>query len=126
MTIKKNKLPRWDLKDLYHDPASKKLDFDFKKCRRDANAFHKRYFGNVAELSGDELVGAVQLYEKIDQLIARIMSYAQLCHSTDVLSTETSRFYQTTQETLTEISAQLVFFKIELKTCFFWHKIENI
>ena len=114
MTIKKNKLPRWDLKDLYHDPASKKLDFDFKKCRRDANAFHKRYFGNVAELSGDELVGAVQLYEKIDQLIARIMSYAQLCHSTDVLSTETSRFYQTTQETLTEISAQLVFFKIEL------------
>tara|TARA_A100001037_G_scaffold81756_1_gene73842 strand:- start:659 stop:2431 length:1773 start_codon:yes stop_codon:yes gene_type:complete len=114
MTTKKDKLPRWDLKDLYHDPASKKLDFDFKKCRRDANAFHKRYFGKIAELSGDELVGAVQLYEKIDQLIARMMSYAQLCHSTDVLSTEISRFYQTTQETLTEISAQLVFFKIEL------------
>ena len=42
------------------------------------------------------------------------MSYAQLVHAGDVADPEISRFYQTMQERVTDISANLVFFTLEI------------
>ena len=109
-----SKLPHWDLKDLYTSPESETLKIDLAKARKDAAAFHKNYFGKIIKLSGNEIGDAIGSYENIDERLSRIMSYAQLLHSGDVTSPEISRFFQTTREAITEISAKLVFFILEL------------
>jgi oligoendopeptidase F len=107
-------LPEWDLSDLYAGPDSRALKDDLEKAAKQAKAFHKKYFTKVGGLGGSALGKAVAAYEAIDERLARIMSYAQLLHAGNVADAEISRFYQTTQERVTDISAHLVFFTLEL------------
>ncbi|NKB19350.1 MAG: M3 family oligoendopeptidase [Alphaproteobacteria bacterium] len=107
-------LPRWNLKDLYPGPNSTALKKDLAKAKKDSTAFHKKYFGKTGKLSGIALGGAVKAYEKIDETLSRVMSYAQLVHAADVADPEIARFYQTTQEAVTDIAAHLVFFTLEI------------
>ena len=111
---KKQKLPTWDLKDLYPGINSAALKKDLAKAKKDSAAFHKKYFGKIGKLSGKTLGAGVKSYEKIDEMLSRIMSYAQLVHAADVADPEIGRFYQTTQEAVTEIAAHLVFFTLEV------------
>jgi oligoendopeptidase F len=108
------KLPEWDLKDLYPGPDSKAFKSDMASVGRKAKAFHKKYFSKVAKLSGPALGKAVADYEAIDETLSRIMSYAQLVHAGNVADPEIGRFYGTTQEQATDISAHLVFFPLEI------------
>tara|TARA_B100000676_G_scaffold244708_1_gene246910 strand:+ start:23518 stop:25299 length:1782 start_codon:yes stop_codon:yes gene_type:complete len=110
----KKKLPTWDLKDLYAGPKSNVLKRDLTSAKKDSAAFHKKYFGKIGKLSGNALGSAVQAYEIIDETLSRIMSYAQLVHAGNVADPEIGRFYQTTQETVTDIAAHLVFFTLEI------------
>src|SRR5690606_34992599 len=93
---------------------SKALKDDLDKAEKQARAFHKNFFTKVGALDGAKLGKAVASYEAIDELISRIMSYAQLLHAGNVTDPEIARFYQTTQERVTDISAHLVFFTLEL------------
>ena len=111
---KKQQLPTWDLKDLYPGPNSAALKKDLAKAKKDSVAFHKKHFGKIGKLSGNALGAAVKSYEKIDEILSRIMSYAQLVHAADVADPEVGRFYQTTQEAVTDIAAHLVFFTLEI------------
>ncbi|MEE8333346.1 MAG: oligoendopeptidase F, partial [Alphaproteobacteria bacterium] len=108
------KLPEWDLVDLYPATDAKQLTRDLTRAERDARGFHRRYFGKVAKLDGNALGKAVAAFEKIDELLSGIMSYAQLVHAGDVADPEIGRFYQTTQEKVTAIAAHLVFFTLEI------------
>ena len=111
---KKQQLPTWDLKDLYPGPNSAALKKDLAKAKKDSVAFHKKHFGKIGKLSGNALGAAVKSYEKIDEILSRIMSYAQLVHAGDVADPEVGRFYQTTQEAVTDIAAHLVFVTLEI------------
>lgn len=111
---KKQHLPTWDLKDLYPGPNSAALKKDLAKAKKDSADFHKKYFGKTGKLSGNALGAAVKSYEKIDETLSKIMSYAQLVHAADVADPEIGRFYQTTQEAVTDIAAHLVFFTLEI------------
>lgn len=107
-------LPEWDLKDLYPDPNSKTLKKDMASVERKAKAFHKKYFSKVTKLGGPALGRAVAEYEAIDEILSRIMSYAQLVHAGNVADPAIGQFYGTTQERATDISAHLVFFPLEI------------
>jgi oligoendopeptidase F len=107
-------LPEWDLSDLYPAPDSKALKDDLDKAEKQAKVFHRYYFTKVSGLDGTTLGKAVAAYEAIDERLARVMSYAQLLHAGNVTDPEIARFYQTTQERVTDISAHLVFFTLEL------------
>jgi len=111
---KKQHLPTWDLKDLYPGPNSAALKKDLAKAKKDSADFHRKYFGKIGKLSGNALGAAVKSYEKIDETLSKIMSYAQLVHAADVADPEIGRFYQTTQEAVTDIAAHLVFFTLEI------------
>ncbi len=111
---KKQHLPTWDLKDLYPGPNSAVLKKDLAKAKKDSADFHKKYFGKIGKLSGNALGAAVKSYEKIDETLSKIMSYAQLVHAADVADPEIGRFYQTMQEAVTDIAAHLVFFALEI------------
>ncbi|MBU2091632.1 MAG: M3 family oligoendopeptidase, partial [Alphaproteobacteria bacterium] len=61
-----------------------------------------------------DLGAAVAEYERIDEILSRVSSYAQLVHSGDMSDPEVGRFYQSVVERVTDISTQLVFFTLEL------------
>ncbi len=107
-------LPTWDLADLYPGPDSPELAQDLEAARASATAFEQRYAGRLAALDGAALGDAIAEYEAIEEILGRIMSYASLLHAGAMDDPEVGRFFQTTSEQVTEISAHTVFFTLEL------------
>lgn len=107
-------LPEWDLADLYPATDSAELSADLEKAARESRAFSDRYKGKLAGLSGDALGAAIVKYEEIDEIMGRIMSYAQLVYAGNVSDPEIGRFYQSMQEQVNDISADVLFFSLEL------------
>ena len=107
-------LPEWDLTDLYHDRDCEPLAADLDRAATDAKAFHKRYRGAVADLDGTALGAAIAAYEAIDEVLGRIMSYAHLVYAGNVSDPEIGRFYQTMQEKVNAITADTLFFTLEI------------
>ncbi|WP_249732067.1 M3 family oligoendopeptidase [Roseococcus sp. SDR] len=107
-------LPSWDLSDLYRAPDDAALTADLARAEEQARAFQERLSGKLAQLSGDALAAALAEYEAIEEVLGRVMSYAQLLFSGDAQNAENGRFYQTMQERVTGISSHLVFFTLEL------------
>jgi len=107
-------LPAWDLRDLYPAPDSPELNRDLEDCAAAAKAFQKDHQGRLSDLKGDKLASAIQTYEKLQEVLGRIMSYAQLIYQGDLSSAEAGGLYQNLQERTTEISAALLFFTLEL------------
>ncbi len=110
-------LPEWNLEDLYagmDDPALKR---DLALSETDAAAFEERFKGKLDALArkgGAELAKAVVAFEKLDELIGRIISYAGLLHAGDTSDPARAKFYGDVQEKITAASAHLLFFPLEL------------
>ena len=107
-------LPSWDLSDLYPTTNSPRLGADLASIEVDATAFRDRYVGKLAALSGGELGTAVAEFERIEERLGRISSFAELTYAGDQSDAEIGRFFQTTQERLTAISSLTLFFTLEL------------
>jgi oligoendopeptidase F len=107
-------LPRWDLSDLYPATDAPSLERDFRDARAAAEKFAADYQGRLSALTGAQMAEAVKRFEAIDETLTRIMSYAGLRHADNVADPAIGRFYQTAQERVTDISAQLVFFTLEI------------
>tara|TARA_B100000886_G_scaffold340012_1_gene307440 strand:- start:16130 stop:17914 length:1785 start_codon:yes stop_codon:yes gene_type:complete len=111
---KSETLPSWDLSDLYASPDDAALKKDLLSVGRKAKNFHKKFRNKIKQMDGAALARSIVLYEKIDEDLSRIMSYAQLVHAGQVTDSKIGKFYQTIQERVMAISANLVFFTIEL------------
>ncbi|HYE52076.1 MAG TPA: M3 family oligoendopeptidase [Azospirillaceae bacterium] len=107
-------LPAWNLADLYPGRDSVELRTDLDRAEREAKAFHDRYQGRLAGLSGAELGRAVAAYEALDEVLSRVMSYAGLVYAGDRSDPEVGRFYQSMQERATAISVHLLFFTLKI------------
>ena len=107
-------LPAWDLGDLYSGEADPKLAGDLASAERDAIAFAAAYQGKIDALPGAVLAQAMHEYERIEEMLGRVMSYAQLRFSADSTDTQAGKFYQTMSERVTNIGTHLLFFTLEL------------
>ena len=107
-------LPEWDLSDLYPGRDSEALTRDLTTLAEEAESFRERYEGRLNTLSGAELGAAVEVYERLQEKIGRIMSYASLVHAGDLSDPQIGRFYQTMQERTNAVSMALLFFTLEL------------
>jgi len=107
-------LPRWDLADLYPGPGSPKLARDLKAAEDGAKSFQTSYQGKLAALPGATLGRAVAEYERLQEILGRILSYAGLAYAADQGSPENGRFFQNMQEKANAISTLLLFFTLEL------------
>jgi oligoendopeptidase F len=56
----------------------------------------------------------MQVFEAIDEVLGRVMSYAQLLFSADSTDAVAGQFYQRMMERVTAISARTLFFRLEL------------
>ena len=107
-------LPEWDLADLYASPDSKDFAKDFDRLASDVASFKQSYESRVADLEPSVLGAAIGEYEAIDEQLGRISSYAQLLYATDMTDAAVGQFFQNTRERLNDISADLLFFTLEL------------
>ncbi len=107
-------LPRWDLSDLYPAPDSPAVERDFAAAAREAKAFAAAHAGRLAALSGAELAAAIGQYERIEETLGRLASYAQLRFAADQTDAAGGQFYQTVVERVTAIGSDLLFFPLEL------------
>jgi len=107
-------LPEWDLSDLYAGPESPELAADLERAAAAASAFAAQYKGKLPELDGAGLAAAIAEFERIDETLSRIGSYAQLVYAGDQSNPENGKFYQEIHERLNSLSTHLLFFSLEL------------
>ena len=107
-------LPTWNLDDLYPGTASAELSADLDKIEREALAFHQRYAGQLPRLGAAGLGRAIAEFEAIDETMGRLLSYGSLVFSGDMSDPRIGQFFQTLQERVNRISANLVFFTLEI------------
>ncbi len=107
-------LPTWNLADLYPAPDSAELAADLARAEADARSFAARHTSHVANLNGAGLAEAIATYERIEEILGRVMSYAQLLFSGDSMNSDIGRFTQSMTERVTAISSDLIFFTLEI------------
>jgi oligoendopeptidase F len=107
-------LPAWDLSDLYPSLDSPLVTEDLARAEQMAKSFAQAHAGTLASLSGAALAAVIAEYERIQDILGRVGSYAQLLFAEDSTNPEHGRFYQTVSERLTAIGSTLIFFSLEL------------
>jgi oligoendopeptidase F len=111
-------LPEWDLADLYSGMDAPELARDLEKASNDAVAFEARWKGTLAIEAGRGSAGklgeAMRTYEALEELVGRVVSYAGLVYAGDTSDPKRSKLYGDVQEKMTDASAHLLFFALEL------------
>ena len=107
-------LPVWDLGDLYPGRDSAALAADLADAEREAVAFAARHAGKLAQLSPAAFGAAIAAYERLDERLARLTSYADLTYAGDQSDPEIGRFCQTIQERVNAIATHTLFFTLEI------------
>ena len=95
-------------------PDSPAVEADFAKADEAARAFAAAHQGKLGAMPGSALAAAIAEYERIEEMLGRLASYAQLLFAGDSTNAEIGRFYQTVSERVTTISSHLLFFSLEL------------
>ena len=109
-----NKLPVWNLGDLYSSINSRKILKDLNLIEKLSKSFSKKYEGKVIKLSAIKLFRAIEEIEKIDEIMDKILSYAHLLVSENIENEKNKIFFQQMQEKITKFSSMLIFFTLEL------------
>ena len=111
-------LPEWNLADLYPGMDAPELERDVQRAADESIAFEKAWKGKLAAEARKGAKGrlgkALREYEKLEELIGRIMSYAGLIYAGDTSDPKRAKLYGDLQEKMTDASAHLLFFALEL------------
>jgi len=111
-------LPEWNLADLYSGMDAPELKRDLEKAAADAIAFEARWKGTLAAEASRGAEGrlgqALREYEALEELIGRIVSYAGLVYAGNTIDPQRAKLYGDVQEKMTDASAHLLFFALEL------------
>src|SRR6266849_2187798 len=112
-------LPEWNLADLYAGIDDPHVKRDLDRADAESIAFEQAYRGKLAALAdgpdaGRALAEAVKAYEKLDDLLGRLVSFAGLIHAGDTVDPTRAKFFGDVQERITAASTHLLFFVLEL------------
>ena len=109
-------LPIWDLSDLYSSTKSKKITSDLEFISKKSKNFEKKYEGKISSLNSSNLLFAIQEFEKINEKMGKLYSFAQLLYSENIEDKKNKIFFQKIKEKIISLSSSLVFFNLELNT----------
>ena len=110
-------LPEWRLEHLYPGIDSPKFTADLARASEDARSFASAHKGRLSERlaqGGDVLARHIGEYEALQDLVGRLMSFASLTYVGDTVDPARAKFFGDTQERVTEIAGDLLFFELEL------------
>ncbi|MEC7088380.1 MAG: M3 family metallopeptidase, partial [Pseudomonadota bacterium] len=117
-----DKLPEWDLSDLYDAPESVSFNADLEQLKKSVHDFEAEY--KKAILIKDAPIGenvkrlkkSIVSYEKILNSMGKLSGYATLHHVTATNDPGRTKFYGDTQVKITEISNKIIFYELELNS----------
>ncbi|MEM9270309.1 MAG: M3 family metallopeptidase, partial [Pseudomonadota bacterium] len=104
----------WDLTDLYPAPDAPELASDLAWLKDECTAFAADYEGKLDSLDGDGFAACIARYERLSQVIGRIMSYAGLRYYQNTTDPDRAKTFSDLQAQITDISTPTVFFSLEL------------
>ena len=109
-------MPPWDLSDLYSAPNAPEVAHDLARAEREAQALKDQCQGKLAEIAkdGDKLGLVIKAYEDLSDLMGKLASYAGLYYYANQADAQRAKFYGDTNEALTRIGTDLIFFELEL------------
>ncbi len=111
-------LPEWNLSDLYPSMDSPQLVRDLAEAATLSEQFERQWKGVLAAEAAKGAEGglgrAVREYEKLEELMGRIVSYAGLVYAGDTSDPARAKLYGDIQEKMTDASTHLLFFSLEL------------
>lgn len=110
------KLPVWDkaLNDLYKGMDAPELKSDIADLERETKAFNERLIGKVGTLDGKALAEEIRKYEKMQERLCNIFTYARLLRDVSITDPAAAKFDQEMQETVNRLSIPLIFFTLEI------------
>ena len=112
--MEKNKLPAWDLSDLYSGIADEKINQDLEKYKILNEKLEKAYKGKLAGLLAEEFYSAMKIYEEAATIGRLLGGFAYLNMCTQMDNKEATIFFQNISEKLTDYSKKSVFFSLEI------------
>jgi oligoendopeptidase F len=110
------RMPVWDLSDLYPGPDSSEVQSDLEKVAAEAQRSAGSCKGELVALADDgaTLARAIAAYESLSDTIGKLGSYAGLLYAADTSDPAKTKFYGDIQDKITAITANLIFFELEL------------
>lgn len=105
-------LPKWDLSPLFKTGADAKKFLVLTEI--EVKDFAKSYNSKIASLTAMEILKAIEKYEKASEMLGKVGTYAYLLYATNMKDAEVLGFYQSIFEKISELSALLSFFTLEL------------
>ena len=87
-------LPEWNLKDFYPSFESKLISEDMNDVKKMATSFSKKYKNKLNILNSSLLVKSLSEYEKLEEKIVSLKSFAFLTYCTDQLNKEKTKFFK--------------------------------
>jgi oligoendopeptidase F len=106
--------PTWRLDDLYKGREAPEIARDLEQASAEAAAFRAELAGKLAMLDAEALGAAISRYERIEETIGRVTSYAYLVYAGNVSDPAIGRFFQSVREKATDIGSALLFFPLEI------------
>jgi oligoendopeptidase F len=109
-------MPEWDLSDLYAAPDAPEVARDLARSEREAQALKEKCQGKLSEIAknGADLAAVIKAYEDLSDLMGKLASYAGLHYYANQADPARAKFYGDTNEALTRIGTDLIFFELEL------------
>jgi oligoendopeptidase F len=111
-------LPLWNLTHLYPSQTSDVFLADLERAETDSLAFEAKWKGKLTEAAatvGEQgLAAALREMDALEDLLGRVASYAGLTYYSDMTNAANGKFFGDVQAKLTDISAHLLFFPLEL------------
>jgi oligoendopeptidase F len=108
-------LPEWNLTDLYPAIDAPELKRDLDKADSDAVAFAEEWKGKISIAAENGMLGeAIEQFERLEELLGRIMAFASLVYAEETANPVKAKFYGDMQQRLTDTSSHLLFFALEL------------
>ena len=107
-------LPIWNLNQFYESIEDNQINKDFKNLFTKSKNFQNKYRGNLNLLDRKSLINSLEEYEKIEEIVQKIQSFAYLTYCTDQLVDKIKKFYQEVEEKISNIEKNLIFYGIEL------------
>lgn len=107
-------LPEWNLDDLYPSTDGPEITKDMIWLGEETPAFGTDYQGKLGDLDAAGMLNCVQRYERIQGVAGRVMSFAGLRYYQNTTDAERGKFMADMQASITDMSANLVFFSLEM------------
>ena len=112
-------VPSWNLADLYAGMDAPAYAADLADAERDAERFSTTYRGQLPTMAeepdgGQRLTEAIEAYERLEEVLGRAASFAQLVYTEDTSDPARTKFLADAQDRVTTVSSNLLFFVLEL------------